>query len=492
MPIKGFKLVYLLFSVYLVSCSNQMTSGILTNSTSCVGLNCSSSTTSTAGELSIDPDSKVIAAPVDTSDIIDVSGICQDLDRRNNRILVQVFESEDTSTTPYIDNSIDNYCQDSTSTLEYRSVTSGGTTTKQKCFFVSNGIGLSDSTMSTPQYPQCFNGRFSFQVRLGRVMRKDPYITDISDANPVTNYLVRMKIRTIEGMGAISDSAWSSIQVTRYIAPPSVTADGDNSAIRVKLKVLPAKFRDIRYTIDYKMEGPSYAVSVSGTPVGFTNSVSATLVTQKKADFPVKSDGTSIDDFWHDGIPNPLSPLFTADTLGLMPGMTYTYYIKGSDFSFNYLTFPGPGIYDYGAATQLQAYVPAAQIITRDPSVSNTCAYTLGGLNLRNGDATHGDPFKAEWGYSTVSPNWMTTDPASGQILPASSCVGGYCYVTAAMGFTKNTPYYFAARTYVDKNANNQWDPGELVGQWSSAAIKAGGNTASPSLEDYMHYCVFK
>ena len=111
MPFKGFCYSIFIAFVFLWGCSNPMTSTLLSNYSGCTGSSCTSSGSSLTGDLAIlpDPDKTTIASPVDVTDLVEVSGSCQDLNRRNNRILVQVFESEDTASTPYIDNSIDTY-----------------------------------------------------------------------------------------------------------------------------------------------------------------------------------------------------------------------------------------------------------------------------------------------------------------------------------------------------------------------------------------------
>ena len=464
MILKGLFALFFIFTLF--GCSNQLTSTLLTSYKGCTGVGCSSST-SISGEISLDPDEKSINAPAETTDLVEVSGSCQDLSIRNNRILVQVFDSDTATGTPYIDNSRDIYCDDVVNTKEFRAVTSGGVTTREQCFFVSNGVGLVDGNAI---YPQCFNGRFAFKVRVGRVVRKDPYIADGSDNNPVIPYTVRMKIRTVDNIS--TDSNWVTVPIYRYISAPKVDATASSTTQRIELNVYPAKFRDIRYSISYSWTGPTHVLSVSGTPSTFTNSASGTIPTAvfKKPDFPIKSDGTSIDNFWIDNLYAGGTSVYP--TLGVMPGITYTFDITASDFQYDYSTYPGPGFIDRGTSTTVTIKMPPAWIVNKIKEVGgvkNTCSFQLGGANTRGG-------YSLEWKYST-SPSWMTTEPNSGTVL--TSCKTATCYVNLTSGgFTVNNTYYFAARTYYDANANGSWDPGEVVGEWSPVATDTNGALA--------------
>jgi len=473
MVFKGF--VSLVFSLFLFGCSNQLTSSLLTDYKGCFGTNCSSSASGTVGEISLDPDEKTMSVPAEVSDLVEVSGSCQDLNIRNNRILVQVFDSDNISGVPYIDNSRDVYCDDAVNTAEFRSVVSGGVTTKQQCFFVSNGVGLVDNT---GLYPQCYNGRFAFKVRVGRVVRKDPFIADTSESNPIVPYTLRMKIRTIENVS--NDSNWIVLPIARYISSPKVEATAPTNTMRVELKIKPAKQRDIRYTIGYSWSGPSYVLSAPGSPAAFTNSSSGTVVIggtpytvssgivsgviDRRPDFPIKSDGTSIDNFY---IKSPDGNQFNgpfAGISGLMPGLTYNYEVSAADFQYNYTVYPGPGLIERGTSTTVTVKIPPPLFssYTVNPGGKNTCQFTLGGVN------TNG--YRLEWRYAT-SPNWMQTDPNSGNLVTSPFCNSGSLstcdIVFTDGGYSAGNTYYFAARQYIDGNNNNQWDPGEIVGEWS-------------------------
>ena len=157
-----------------MSCTPVTQNSLLSTGESGSGASGSSENqTSIAGQPSLDIDSistqsgKVLASGIENGDLLEVSGKCSDLGNKKNRILFQVYENPTENGFPMIDNSIDWKCQASTATTE---LASGNET----CFVSTQGFGAVDDLQVTTQYPQCFNGRFSFFVRLGRAMRQDP------------------------------------------------------------------------------------------------------------------------------------------------------------------------------------------------------------------------------------------------------------------------------------------------------------------------------
>jgi hypothetical protein len=113
--------------------------------------------------LDIQPDNTNLVVNVDDKDVVEISGNCKDLDRRKNRILVEVFTGEDENLTPYISNDVSDKCQ----------TTDAGLTIGEKCFWITQGQGLIENfgLPDERRYPQCHNGRFSFSVKLGQILR---------------------------------------------------------------------------------------------------------------------------------------------------------------------------------------------------------------------------------------------------------------------------------------------------------------------------------
>lgn len=198
--------------VLLGSCkASNMQSGILSDPKGCDESECPTIATSISGSLSIESDQSSYVKNVDEGDIIEISGKCSDLGIRQNRIMVEVYEGEDTSlsTGPYINNALGTTCSNSSET----SALNG-----QKCFWITEGKGVIDGSA---EYPQCYNGRFSFSVRLGRVLRDDPAgpVNDASNARK--KYLVRFQLTTQQG--TLSASPWASATVERGLTKPVVT-----------------------------------------------------------------------------------------------------------------------------------------------------------------------------------------------------------------------------------------------------------------------------
>lgn len=499
------RLQSLIFILFVMSvfhgCTAAENTTLLSKDKPCTE-NCTTATPGTIeGELAILPDEGEIFSSPEGSDLVEITGSCKDLGRKSNRILVQVYEGEDDSVSPIIDNSIGVTCQDNISTSSLMSSAGVGKT----CLLISQGIGLADTGNSTTQFPQCFNGRFGFQLRIGRIIRRDTTANNSDDAtNPRVRYLVKMKLRTTEGITA--DSGASTMVVTRALATPtfSVTKNKDND--RCEINFNPSKFRDVRYTLYSTWTGPSYAASGS-----LTNSISGTVYIDNSPTFPPLGNGTTIEKFYHFG--EPIDPL-----IGLMPGINYTYRMQAGDFSFRNVATPALTDYEvqFGSVAgrversaisgNVSCNMDPAYVINRNeqnqgPGTPNSCFLSLAGFNTRG--------YAIEWRVSSTSPTWMNTNPTSGFLISTggdSNCRGlPTCFVHGPRAissattyidgagtpqpFLPNVPYYFAARHYRDTNGNNQFDPGidQIAGDWSPANKVLNG----PIPDDYNHRCTF-
>lgn len=498
------RLLVLMSMFVLYSCTGAVNSQtLLSKYEPCKGENCSTSTPGTiSGELAILPDEGEIFSSPEGSDLVEITGSCKDLGRKANRIMVQIFQGEDDSVAPIIDNSIGVNCQDNIATSSLM----GGTT----CLLISQGIGLADTGNTISQFPQCFNGRFSFQLRMGRIIRRNTAVNDKSDAtNPKVRYLVKLKLRTTDGVTA--DSGASTMVVTRALATPTFSVVKDKTNDRCEIRFNPSKFRDVRYSLNTTWTGPSWAASGS-----VTNTVSGPVYTDKQPTFPPLGDGTTVENFHHFG--QPLSP-----TIGLMPGITYTYNMQSADFSFRNVTTPSLTDYEVqfgGVAGNVErsaisgnvscvmdpAYVSNRTEQNQGTGTPNSCLLSLAGYNTRG--------YSIEWRVSASSPTWMNTSPNSGYLVTVGGDTATNCrtlptcfvhgdrnpasftgsssattYIDesgANRPFLPNVPYYFAARHYRDTNGNNQYDPGvdQLAGEWSPAT-----NVTNSS--DYNHRCTF-
>lgn len=436
---------------------------------------------------------EIYSSPEGT-DLVEITGSCKDLGQKQNRILVQVYEGEDDSKTPIIDNSIDTNCQDHISTSSLQSVSG--------CLLVSEGIGLKDTDAKASQYPQCFNGRFGFNLRMGRIIRQDTNSIINSDAiNPKVRYLVKTKLRTTGGI--LADSGFATMVVNRALQTPIFTLAKNKANFRCEINFNPSKFRDIRYTVYSSWSGPSYAASGS-----MTNSIPLVLYVDEKPTFPALGDGSTIEKYYHKG---------------LMPGSNYAYRMQSGDYSYRNVGNPSFTDYEvqFGSVSGTverseisgiqNCYMDAAYVKNRTENTQgagtpNTCTLTLEGVNQTG--------YKIEWRVGLAA-TWMETDPMGGFLVTVggdaitncrslSSCRvhGARDPVTfagssspstyidsngAIQPFLANVPYYFAARHYIDSNINDQFDPGidQIVGAWSPA------NFADSNSQDYVHRCQF-
>ncbi|AZZ36786.1 hypothetical protein CIK05_08280 [Bdellovibrio sp. qaytius] len=499
------RLSWLLLVFIITGCTGATNSTLLSEFKPCKE-NCSTSVSGTiSGELAILPDDGEIYSSPEGSDLVEVTGSCKDLGRKSNRILVQVFEGEDDSISPIIDNSIGITCQDNIHTTSLTST--GGTKT---CLLISQGIGMADSGSSTSQFPQCFNGRFSFQLRMGRIIRNDPVSATLSDdTNPRARYLVKLKLRTTEGITA--DSGASTLVVNRALTTPTFSVTKNKENDRCEINFTPSKFRDIRYTLFTTWTGPSYAAAGA-----MTNTISGTVYVDKQATFPPLGDGTTVEKFYHFG-----EPIQTPGTIGLMPGVTYTYRMQSGDYSFLNTTTPSLTDYEviFGAGNVERSAMSGNVSCVMDPAyvsnrteqnqgtgTPNSCLLQLAGYNTRG--------YNIEWRVSSSSPSWMITNPTAGFLVSVGGDATTNCralptcfvhgdrnpagfagsssattYIDGAgvvQRFQPNVPYYFAARHYRDTNGNSQYDPGidQIVGDWSPP-------TNVTNSADYNHRCTF-
>lgn len=478
------------FLINLFGCKAPVTNSLLTDASSCSGSNCASNNpTSTTGSLEMLPSETIMASLVERSDLVEISGTCRDLGRRKNRIIVQVFEGENEASFPVIDNSIDHTCRDNISTSSLQPyVDASGTTQRQTCLVVSDGYGVVETGQSQPQYPQCFNGRFSFKVRLGRIIRKSVNLNSQDNStNPLANYMVRMKLRTNDG--GTQESAWAKVLITRLITKPIFTLTGDANAFRCEvLLASPAKFMDIRYKTDFTWLGPTHGKVTSGGVETFSNSVSGTLY--DTADLtgiaplvlPPSGTGITLDRYYHFG---KGAPGGVAQNKGLMPGITYKYKMKAYDFNYatDYNSVFGAGIYeDSGFTNEGSCIIPPPSITQRElDSTTNSCTFTLAGVN--SSFTNPGSPYRIEWRYSDSS-TWTSLNPNGGTLVSGTVSGGtitstcraeNTCYIkgptTASPTPTdpnipRNKTLYFSARQFIDTNNNFQWDAGEFVGEW--------------------------
>ncbi len=391
--------------LFFQSCNPQETKSLLTTFQICTDNCTTAEQTKIEGELSIDPENSQMSFNVDKGNLVEISGTCKDLGRKNNRIIVNAFEVEDDeSGLPYVDNTISPNCQ--TNVL--------GMTTAQQCVFVTHGKSLTESGQV---YPQCINGRFSFMVRVGNVSKV---------STVVKNYLVRMKLRTTDGL--TSESGWARTAIKREVSVPNFTLTTDPTNLRCEVKTEGFKFKHSPFNTD-NIPDITYMVKRDGS--GYT--AAGAVLTQAKAnrfsafqsysDLSRSDSGDSVANFYDDGQTTHL-------VLGVFPvgppqpGVKYNYYVQAR-----------AGVDDSAESSAKVCELPAPFLgaVTTSPTV---CSVTLSsGAN---------SAFQYFWNYST-SPNW--TVPAQAGGTPAPGCGTGPNDCNFTMPATPGT-YHVAVRTY--------------------------------------------
>ena len=376
---------------FLMGCSAQMATSLLVDSSTCAStdITCSTPTSTTSGTLDIqatNTNNGVMSMNMDVSDTVEITGVCRDLNRKNNRILVQVFAGDvDETADPYIDNTTSDKCLN----------TASGIAITEKCFSVTKGIGLIESAGLPDQrdFPQCHDGQFGFSVRLGKIL---------TDTTLGTNYLVRFKLRTQEG--SLSDTPWSRVTITRKLSAPSIdTMTPVPTAYQCTLATTVARFNQ---NIQYSLQRT--ATNGDGTTVG-----------------PVAVPGFGATSA------SPLAYQYTDSSL--VDGMTYSYSLTATEGQYAGLYGGVPQTATSNVMT-CQFNPPTLQMY-QSPT-ANTCYFSLAQINAAAGisyDIAYGS---AGWVSAATTPTFV-------------ACTGSFPsapYYCSVSGLVSNQNYSFAVR----------------------------------------------
>ncbi len=409
-------LFYLSLICVLSSCNQPIANSLLVDQKdNCAADSFSSCTDSSSNNgssiLDIQPDSTSISVNMEQSDRVEITGSCKDLDRKNNRILVEVFAGEDEATDPYISNVTSNNCLTTTSPTQ-----SGLTSASGRCFWVTKGAGLIEDAgqPSEKSFPQCYNGQFGFSVRLGQVLL-NPVM-----GQPNLKYLVRVKLRTQDG--TVSDSTFGRVVIDRNLSTPVITeASNDAATHKCVIKSAPARFN---FGILYKLVRTYTDILL--TSAGSTNLYPGITMTTSTV--------------------TPGSSVFEWSDNGLADGVIYNYTLTSTEN--NFLTYVPSAPTASSAVVTCETPRPAIQL---SAAVANTCYFSA--LNFNGSPSVVYD-----WAYSTTS-TWIGASAnVNSGYTPASGadCVSGSGVCTQP-GLVAGTTYYFAART----------KRGAEVGKWS-------------------------
>lgn len=418
------KFILVLFFGFLLlqSCNPQETKSLLTTFEICSDNCTTAEQTQIEGDLSIDPENSQMSFNVDKGNLIEISGTCKDLGRKNNRIIVNAFENEeDESVLPYVDNTISSLCQKPVL----------GMAITQQCIFVTHGKGLTESGQV---YPQCINGRFSFMVRLGNVSKV---------VAVVKNYLIRMKLRTTDGL--TSESGWARTAIKREVSVPNFTLTTDTTNFRCEVKTEGFKFKHAPFaSVPDNIPDITYMVKRDST--GFTNA-GATLIIpapplppanrftgfQSYSDMTQVNAGDAVANYWDTGLNNKvvLSEILAS---GPQPGVKYNYYVQAS-----------AGTDESAVSSPKVCEMPAPFIGVVSITLPNcTATITTGGNSI----------FDYHWQYG-LSGGWTGSQAGgSGFAVPIFAPFNTVCsYVSRGncafdMTSLPTGSYFLAVRTY--------------------------------------------
>lgn len=365
-------------------------------------------TTEETGDLAIQADNDTMSVLIDNSDKIEITGTCKDLNRKKNRILVEVFAGEDETVTPYISNAISDKCQ----TID------SGLPLTDKCFWVTKGIGLiEDAGLPTERtFPQCHDGRFSFAIKLGQILvNSTPGLANLK-------YTVRFKLRTLEGI--LSDTAWSRVTVDRNLGTPTIdTIEADTTNFACTLGMSPARFnQNILYSLSR-----SYTDSASSTGV-------STLFTGSNSGLITTNDSVYS---WKDNNYSTTHALFPT-VYGVLSGVKYSYTLTATENQYVYSTIPTQ------ASNVATCELPAPTVNATVAPTANTCYVTMqGNINpaITLGTVT------TQWGLSTTT-GWTGTDGSGATFTDiTSSCNPSFMPTACTIsGLAAATTYYIAVR----------------------------------------------
>lgn len=380
--------------------------------------------------LEIKPDNDAMTVYIDDTNRVEITGSCKDLDRKTNRIIVEVFAGEDETTLrPYISNSFSDLCLDTTG----GNANESGLSVGLKCFWVTNGKGLvEDSGLANERsFPQCHNGRFGFAFRLGKIL-----VPTVGTVN--SKYTVRMKLRSLEGI--LADSAFARVLVNREMRTPvidSATYSEVAGGFECSVKTSPARFND----------GLVYALERTYTDILSTNAGTTARYNLTTATIVDRSSVFNFVDAIN-------TDLLISNTV-LFRGVTYNYKVTSTENNFSYVPLTAPS-----KDSPIKSCEISPPVLSTTPTIPDADSCFLEVQSTPNPAIALGLA-KYEWGYNTI-PTWTgpnKSENALYSIPTGADCVAGLTSKCTQDGLITKTNYYFAVRE-VDIT-------GTIKGKWS-------------------------
>ena len=409
--------VIILASFAFLGCAKSIGNSLLTDfkstcTSSSTSVDCVDTSGADALQTDIQANSSTMVLNMESSDTVEITGTCKDLDRRKNRILVEVFAGEDETTEPYISNAESSNCL----TTSVASVQSGLTSASGKCFWVTKGVGLIDDAglPSEKIFPQCHNGQFGFSVKLGKIL------VNPTPGQANLKYLVRMKLRTQEG--TISDTVWSRVVIDRGLSTPVISSVAyDATKFKCSINAAPARFNlGILYALN-RTYTDSVATAAGATAV-YAGLSSSTITA-----------GASI---------------FNWDNFGVVEGVTYNYILTSTESNYAYTTAPTAS----SAAATCEVSRPTIASLT--PSAGTCPMYISSAVN-----PYWGTTVTYEWGYVANNVNWTSVDGIANANVTVTTASCGNAIACTQSGLVSGTTYGFAVRARGASGEVGKWSP---------------------------------
>lgn len=312
--------------LFVVGCTQPMANSLLTS-----GSDVTAAPTESVeeGQLDIQPDNAAISLNIDQSDVVEITGNCKDLDRRQNRILVEVFAGDDETLDPYISNAISNKCLDtsaasvksgiefSTNTLDPYSLViqtggsytfasvAGSGTPAYNYSVVSDTTGGASIGLTTGSFTA---GPNPGSVVIRSVDSSSPaqyaysYVTVVpSLTTPIATNNSRNCFAVTQGIGVVEDAGLPtersfpqchngrfgfSVKLGKVLVNPVSGQPNQKYTVRFKLRTLTGLLSDTvwsRVTIDRSLTMPTidsivadqnaYSCSLSMSPARFNHNI---------------------------------------------------------------------------------------------------------------------------------------------------------------------------------------------------------------------------
>ncbi|AGH95551.1 hypothetical protein [Pseudobdellovibrio exovorus] len=325
---------FAVLSVFLIGCSQPVGTSLLTSGSQVLPTDNSGGTT-TEGQLDIQADNTTLALSIDHSDQIEITGSCKDLNRRNNRILVEVFAGEDETQDPYISNAVSNRCLDTSASTQKSGLELSHNTLNPYSLVIQTGGAYSFSSIAgtgTPPYTysviadtdttgtsliNASTGAFIAGPTPGSVVVRstdssvppqfsDSYVTVVpSLATPIATNNTRNCFTVTKGIGITEDAGLPversfpqchngrfgfSVKLGRILVNPTAGLPNQKYTVRFKLRTLDGILADTgwsRLVVDRGLtvpsidsitsDNPNFACTVKMSPTRFNPNVLYTL-----------------------------------------------------------------------------------------------------------------------------------------------------------------------------------------------------------------------